>query len=508
VSGVRIQAGCGQAAADGAGYRRAARVFGLVLFGACLVGCHAVGPDFTGPPSTTADEAKTFPAATPARHSSTGPAPGFRADDPPAAWWALVKDPVLDSLIADAQRANYDLRIAAANVAAARALLDQTLTRRLPNLDANGAVVERRNASALFPGGRADKALPTTLFGTFGFDLTWEIDLFGRVQRSIEAAEAELGSNEALRQGVMVSVLAGVARAYIDLRGTQTRLDVAARNVRVQEQTLALVNLLNREGAATELDVARARTQLLASQATIPRLEAQRQAALNRLTTLTARPPGALDARLLTPRPLPAVPAFVATGDPAGMVRRRPDILAAEHALAGATALIGVATADLFPTVRFGALGGVGAAQLSNLGAPGAPFMTIGPTLVWNLFDRRAIYARIRAADSSADAALARYEQTVTRALEEVDSALSAYASELQRQQQLSSAHASSEEASRLANLRYREGVEDFLAVLDAERSQLEIEDQFAQSRIAVGQFLVDIHLALGGGWEAALQQP
>jgi multidrug efflux system outer membrane protein len=246
---------------------------------------------------------------------------------------------------------------------------------------------------------------------------------------------------------------------------------------------------------------------LLASQATIPRLEAQRQAALNRLTTLTARPPGALDERLRQDKPLPSMPPFIATGDPAGMLRRRPDITAAEHALAGATARIGVATADLFPTVRFGALAGVGAAQLSNLTAPGAPFLTIGPSLTWNIFDRRGIYARIRAADSSADAALARYEQTVTRALEEVDTSLNAYANELRRKSQLESAHASSLEASRLANLRYREGVEDFLTVLDAERSQLEIEDQYAQSQIAVAQFLVDIHLALGEGWEAALQQ-
>lgn len=476
------------------------------LIGA-LVACQAVGPDFGGAPASTATEISSFPSVAAAAPQKVGAESGFRTDEPAAAWWEAVKDPELDALIAEARVANFDLRIAAANVEAAQALLEQTLTRRLPNVDVNGAVVERRNASAQFPGGRANNALPTTLGGTFGFDLSWEIDLFGRVSRSIEAAEADLGSSEAVRRGVMVSVLGGVARAYLDLRGAQVRLDVAARNVKVQEQTLELVNLLNSEGAATELDVARARTQLLASQSTIPRLEAQRQAALNRLTTLTARPPGALDERLLKVKPLPAMPAFIATGDPAGMLRRRPDIAAAEHALAGATARIGVATADLFPTVRFGALAGVGAVQLSNLTAPGAPFLTIGPNLTWNIFDRQAIYARIRAADSTADAAVARYEQTVTRALEEVDSALSAYANELRRKSQLESAHASSLEASRLANLRYREGVEDFLTVLDAERSQLEIEDQFAQSQIAVAQFLVDIHLALGEGWEAALQQ-
>jgi multidrug efflux system outer membrane protein len=302
---------------------------------------------------------------------------------------------------------------------------------------------------------------------------------------------------------VQVALLAGVGRAYLDLRGSQRRLEVAERNVRVQQQTLDLVLLLDREGAATDLDVARARTQLLTSQATIPRLEAAVTNALNRLTTLTAQAPGALDETLRPRRPLPAVPAGIATGEPVDLLRRRPDILAAERALAAATARIGVATADLFPTISLVGRGGIAAAHFSDLFSTGGPFFALGPALTWNLFDREAIYARIRATDAGAAAALTRYQQAVTTALDEVDSGLNSWRHERARRAQLEEARTASLEASQLARLRYREGIEDFLTVLDAERNQLEIEDQLAQSEIALAQFVIDIHLALGGGWEA-----
>jgi len=304
---------------------------------------------------------------------------------------------------------------------------------------------------------------------------------------------------------VTVSVLAAVARAYVDLRGSQLRLDVAHRNVAVQEQTLALVNILLTEGAATELDLARARTQLLTSRARIPALEARSRASANRLTTLTARPPGALDATVGAWQPLPELarlPEFVAVGSPADLLRRRPDIEAAERALAAASARIGVATADLFPTVSFGASVGVSAVPLSNIIDAGAPFFSLGPSITWNVFNRGAIYASISQADSNAAANLARYEATVTRALEEVDTAISAYRNQRLVRMQLSEALESSRLAANLARLRYREGVEDFLDVLDAERNLLVVEDQLAVSGIRVAQNLVDIHLALGGGWQ------
>ncbi|MGR8919675.1 MAG: efflux transporter outer membrane subunit [Gammaproteobacteria bacterium] len=469
----------------------------VVLLGACT----AVGPDYTGSPPTTADSADSWP-------SLEGAPRGEEAvSSPPVAdWWARMDDPALSGLMARAVAANYDLRVAVANVTAAAAALTAVDTRRRPSLDFDAEVSERRLGAASFPGPDPDNRFPGTSFGTFSLSSSWEIDLFGRVRRSIEAAEAELGSAAAVRDGVMVSVLAAVARAYVDLRGEQVRLNVAERNVAVQRQTLELVELLLREGAATELDRARAETQLMTSESTIPSRLAGVRAAKNRLTTLLAEPPGALDDDIAAWPALDemiAFPDFVPVGRPPDLLRRRPDVIAAERALAAASARIGVATADLFPTVVFGANVGVGAAPLSGLTAAGAPFFSAGPALRWNLFDRRAIQARIRQADSTAAANLARYEATVTRALEETDTAINGWRNERRRRERLNQAVAASRTAAELARLRYREGVEDFLAVLDAQRSVLVLEDQRVQSAIGVAQRLIDIHLALGGGWQA-----
>lgn len=470
---------------------------------AVLTGCQAVGPDYVGAPASLAERTEAFPSA--AAASDHAPMP---AREPLVTWWQALKDPELDALLADAMNANYDLQIAAANVDVAQAVLARVETRRRPTVDVGGSLEGRRDARALLAKNDADDAFPTTPSSRFGFDLSWELDLFGRVRRSIEAATADLGSVEAVRHDVMISVLAGVARAYIDLRGNQSRLEVAERNVAVQQQTLDLVVLRNREGAATDLDVARARTQLLSSQSTIPRRQAALTAALNRLTTLTARTPGALNDRLVPRKPLPSMPPFVAVGSPGDLVRRRPDIRIAERTLAGASARVGIATADLFPTVTFGASAGTGAAHLSDLTAAGAPYFALGPSITWNLFDREAIYASIRAADSNASAALVNYQATVTGALEEVDSAISAYRNERLRQIRLRDARVASREATDLARLRYQEGIEDFLDVLDAQRNLLLIEDQVAQSDIRLAQALIDIHLALGGGWQLDAGQP
>lgn len=470
----------------------------LLALGPLLGACTAVGPDYTGPPTTVAEAAAAFPSAA----TADRPGAAVAAESPPDAWWRELHDPALDALIDAALTANHDLRVAVANLEAARAALDEVRTRRRPRVDATASVAESRSASALTPLRDPHVALPTLSSGTFGLDLSWELDLFGRIRRSIEAASAELGSQEALRRGVVTAVLGRVAHAYVELRGAQTRLAVAERNVSVQNQTLELVRVLSSEGAATELDVARARTQLLTSQATIPALEAQAVGALNRLSTLTARAPGAWNDALSVAAPLPPVPDFVAVGTPADLLRRRPDIQAAERALAAAAARIGVATADLFPTVSLTARVGAGATPLSGLVAAGAPFFAAGPALTWNLFDREAIYARIQQQDSAAAASMARYEATVTTALEEVDSALAAWLNERDRRNQLIGAVAESRRAHRLAQLRYREGAEDFLTVLDAERSLLSIEDQLALSDITLTQQLIAIYLALGGGWE------
>ena len=464
-----------------------------------LGGCAAVGPDYAVPAAINAQSLASFPSAADGNGTSA-----IVTSEPPEQWWHALDDPDLDALIGQALTANNDLQTAVANVEAARAQLRQVEPRRLPSADVNGTVRERREAQAAQRKADADGEAPTRSIATFGVDLLWEIDLFGRVRRSVEAASAELGSLEAVRNNVLRSVLSTVANAYIDLRGAQLRLGVAQRNVAVQQQTLDLVATLNQEGAATDLDVARARTQLLTSQASIPVQRATARAALNRLTTMLAQAPGSLDGQLQTPRALPKLPELVAVGQPVDLLRRRPDIQVAERALAAASARIGVATADLFPTVSLIGGAGVSASPIGSLAAAGAPFFTFGPALRWNIFDRRGIYARIAQADSAAAAGVARYEATVTRALEEVDSAINAYGNERERQRQLVAAVAASRDAAHLAELRFKEGAEDFLTVLDAERSLLLLEDQQALSAINVAQGLVDIQRALGGGWQSA----
>ena len=476
--------------------RRTALASAVLLL---LGGCNAVGPDYQAPAESDAQALVSFPSAGEAATVSA-----VLVSEPPELWWQGLHDPDLDALMLKALDANNDLKVAIANVEAVRAQLRQVETRRLPTVDVNGTLRERREAQAAQRKADAHNEAPTRALATIGVDLLWEIDLFGRVRRSVEAAAADLGSLEAVRNNVLLSLLSTVASSYIDLRGAQMRMAVAARNVAVQQQTLDLVLLLTREGAATELDVARARTQLLTSQATIPVQRAVARAALNRLTTLTSQPPGALDAQLAVNRPMPTLPELVAVGQPADLLRRRPDIQAAERALAAASARIGVATADLFPTVSLIGGAGVSASPIGSLAAAGAPFFTFGPALRWNIFDRDAIYARIAQADSAAAAGVARYQATVTLALEEVDSAVSAYGNERERQAQLVAAVAASRDAAQLAELRFKEGAEDFLTVLDAERSLLQLEDQQAVSAITVAQSLVAIHRALGGGWQNA----
>lgn len=466
---------------------------GVALALSVLAGCAAVGPDYAGPGASAADELQAFPSAGPDRS----------ARPPRQAWWETLRDPVLAALIERALVANEDLALAVANVEAARAVLGETSTQRRPRVDVAADLRERREPEAAGAKGDPHAAQPTLAATSAALGLAWEIDLFGRVRRSIEAAQGELDSLEAVRDDVRVVVVAEVARAYIDLRGAQARRGVAERNVGVQRDTLDLVLVLSREGAATELDVARARTQLLTSQATIPSFNADVSAASNRLATLTAHGLDEVKRELEPHAPLPALPRDLDLIAPAELLRRRPDIVAAERALAAATARIGVATADLFPTVTLLGTAGISAAPLSEVTASGAPLFSLGPALTWNIFDREAIYARIAQADSAAAGALARYRASVRTALEEADSALAAYQHETARHVELAAAVAASRIASELARLRYREGVEDFLAVLDAERNVLQLEDQLALSQIALAQYLVDIERAFGGGWLA-----
>jgi multidrug efflux system outer membrane protein len=333
------------------------------------------------------------------------------------------------------------------------------------------------------------------------FDAAWELDFFGRLRRGYEARRAELESTVASLEDTLVSVTSEVARNYFELRGLQSRYDVAKRNAEVQGSSLELTQARREAGSGTDLDVARAQSQLSTTLATLPQLEAAIARSMYRIAVLLGRTPGEMDARLAY-KPLPALPAFTPLGDPTDWLRRRPDVRVAERDLAAATARIGIAVGDLFPKVSLVGNFGWTALDFDRLGEAEAESYRFGPSISWAIFDLGHVQARIAAAQARADGSLARYEQTVLRALEDTEGALTTYSKALEREASLQMAAEASGEAAGLASVRYEEGVSDFLLVLDAERTQLEAEDRLAQSRADSATALVAVYKALGAGWQ------
>lgn len=463
-----------------------------------LAGC-AVGPDYGGPPRVETAAGPDFDRATVA---------GSVNEEPVADWWTQLGDPLLDDLVRRAFANNRDLETARANLRASRAVLRERRQDFLPTGNVNGSYTRQRfseegQSFGSIPGD-AKVDIPDRDFFDVGLDAAWELDVFGRISRRVEAARADAEAVQATRDDLLVSIAAEVAAAYIDLRGAQARLGVAERNAVNQRDSFQLTQVLLQGGRGTRLDVERARAQLETTLATVPPLRAQVDASIHRLGVLTGAGPTGLRPELAPVAPIPEIPDIVTVGDPASLFRRRPDIRRAERELAAATARIGVSTADLFPTVSLTGSAGFQSTDIGNLIQGSAFAFSFGPQLVWNLLDWGRIRARIAQADASADASAARYEQTVLLALEETENALTRYGNERLRLERLDQATRSSSEAARLARLRFDNGVDNFLAVIDAERVALENEDRQVVSRIEVASQLIAIYKALGGGWQVA----
>jgi multidrug efflux system outer membrane protein len=453
-----------------------------------LNGC-AVGPNYRPP--------KTEVTAAFANGNQTNLASNPVAID----WWSGFNDEPLSRLVDRALEANHDLRIATARVREARALRGESVADEFPVVNADGSYNKSLASVAASPFSLTRSQRELQVFNA-GFDAAWELDIFGRVRRSIEAASAEVGGAEASRQDVLITVVSEVARNYFELRGTQNLLAVARRNADNQRDSLDWTESRFRAGRTTELDTARARAQLNATLAAIPPLEAAVKHAIHRLSVLTAQQPSALQPELAQSAPLPALPSVVNIGDPAALLRRRPDIRAAERALAADTARIGVETASLFPRVIFNGNLGFSANNLSSLGQAGNDTYAFGPNITWAALDLGHIRARMKAAGARADAQLAAYERTVLLALEETENAFVDFGREQSRRDYLRESERSATSAMALARQRYQGGVSDFLPVLDAERTQLDIQAQLAQSETRTASDLVAIYKALGGGWE------
>ena len=458
-------------------------IFAIVLATLLLASC-AVGPNYHAPP--------TAPAVVKNAQSSA-----FVAQSPEALWWQEFGDTELDDLVRRALAANLDLRSAYDRVRAARAVFVERKFDYAPHVQLDGTYQHFDEQQPGFGSGRINAQSDS-----LGFDATWEIDLFGHVRRSVEAARADLGAEQANYQDAQVTVAAEVARNYFELRGSQKRLVVARENLSTEHQTLELTQLLDETGRGSELDVQRSRARLKATEATIPPLEAAEKQSGYRLAVLLGQRPGALDQELK--------PAAVATyakalpiGDPTELLRRRPDVRAAERQLAAATARVGVATADLFPRVNVtgfvGFLSGDVGRLFGTADGNNARAWSIAPTVSWAAFDIGSVRARLRASEAQSDAAAANYEKVVLTALEDTENSFVAYSTRQAQLKSLSEQATASRRAADLAETQYREGVADFLVLLDAQRTQLDAEDSVAQAETAVNVAVVAIYKALGG---------
>jgi outer membrane protein, multidrug efflux system len=412
----------------------------------------------------------------------------------PDDWWSRFGDSDLTALVRQALRNNRDLAAAEANVRAAQILL---AGRRL-----DGAVSTTSTAGAsLSRPASANADLSIGLDG--GLSARWEYDAFGRIAALVEAAELDLETAREVRRDIAVIIASETALAYADLRGAQRRLEVARRNVEVQTQSFELLQTLFDNGRATELDLSRAEAQFRTTLATIPLLEQAAENAVSRLAALTGQssfaPDERLDALDAGTRAIPELDAALVTGSLEDMIRRRPDIRAAEARLASDLALGEAARADLFPTITFNA--DVFAILSDDTGFDGSDFIgfSVGPAIRWAGPDLRRERLAVDLADARAEASARNYEQTVIAALSEVDIALTSYARELQRRDDLVIAVESAARAVELARLRFEEGYDDFLDVLDAQQTLLDAEDRLALSRVQATRNAISAYRALGG---------
>ena len=474
----------------------------LLAAASALAGC-AVGPDYQPPHSVAATAPTGFVNAS-ADAVNTAPLPD--------GWWRLFADPVLDRLVPAAIAHNTDVREAAANLAEARALLSEARSLRLPSTTAQASATRNRvstrtgSTGGVLPGG-PNVTLPDTITSNFysvGFDANYEIDLFGGVSRSIEAALANRESAAATLDAVRSAVAAETARSYALACGYAARVEVAAETVRLQERTLDLTRRLLQGGSGTQREVDQATVLAEQARAQLPALDAERRAALASLAVLTGAPPAEVDAAAVACSTPPRVAGLLPVGDGAALLARRADVRSAERQLAAATARIGIATADLYPRISFLGSAALGSTGLSNLSDAGSFTYSLGPLISWSFPNLSAARARVRQAEAQEQATLARFDGVVLTALQEVESALARYKGALDANAALTRAEAASSNAARLSRLRFDAGSDSFLQLIDAERDRANARSALAQSNAEVAEAQVSLFKALGGGWENA----
>jgi outer membrane protein, multidrug efflux system len=415
---------------------------------------------------------------------------------PVGEYWRALGDTTLNRLLDQALGGNLDVEAAQARIRGARAAKLETTLDFVPTVTAVGGYTRQRIASATFPG-----------FGSFpdqdiwdaGFDASWELDLFGRIRRSVQARGALLGAAEEDLRNIRVSLAAELARVYFELRGAQEQLAVAQRNGENQRRTLELTRQRLDAGRGTAFDTERAQAQLNITLASIPGFEAQVAAAQYRLGVLVGRPPAAVARELQQAAPMPSLPVSVTVAPPDTLIRRRPDVSAAERRVAAENAFVGAAKSEYLPRFNLGGSAGFTSAEFGDLGGDGTFRYAVGPVITWPALNLGRVKARVDQARALEEEARAQYNQTVLFALEEVEGSLVSYRTSLARVERFRDAAQASTRAAELARLRFTGGVADFLQVLDAERTQLEAEDQLARSRTEASTAYAALYKALGG---------
>jgi len=515
----------------------------------CMVGPNYKAPEVKVNPSFTETQA---PPTTQASKVTT-------VASPPVEWWSTFRDPELQSLIQRAVKENLNLKQAASRVRQARAQAGVTGADLLPNFNLDGGYQRAHGSNnvsiplaafgassgstsgkastpngklsvpgqvntaqtnsgqineAANPGGPQSPlglgGLPgvSTSLYQVGFDSNWEIDVFGGSRRAVQAAINDIQAAEEDRRDVLVTLLAEVARTYVDLRGYQRQLQIAKENLAAQQDTLDLTTAKFKAGFVTDLDVARQATQVASTAADLPVLDAQIRISIHSLGVLLAEDPNALVKELSTDGPIPPVPPEIPIGLPSELLRRRPDVRRAERQLAAATARIGEAEADLLPKFSITAALGFDSTRPKALFDWSSRYWAVSPGVSWPIFDAGRICFNIKVKDEQSQQASEAYQQTVLTALKDVEDSLSSYRTEQLRHAALVDAATAAHQAVDLAKQQYDQGIVDFLTVLDAERAEFGTQDSVAQSERNISTDLIALYKALGGGWEVMLPLP
>ena len=458
-----------------------------VLLSLALGACTTVGPDYKKPPTEA-------PAEWNSLNQTMPPATNTGATGDLSQWWQTLNDPLLTELMDEALQANLDLRSAQARLREARSRRTATASFKYP--DVNASINANRNRFSK----EAGSGTTVNLYSA-GFDASWELDVFGGVRRSVEAADADVQSSQASLDATQVSLVAEVASSYIEVRAQQSLLAISRSNVESQSETLQLTDWRAQAGLVSVQDVEQARSNRDQTRAQIPSIETSLAEAEHSLDILLGRPPGTLHQRLATTTALPNVPVQIAVGIPADTLRQRPDVHAAERKLAAETARVGVAEAARYPNFTLTGSIGLEALTLGSLGSADATRSSLGAGVTAPIFNAGRLRALVDVQDAVREQALVSYEQTVLSALQEVENALVNFSRNRERGEALMSAVKSARTAAVLARERYSAGLIDFQSVLTSERTVLVLEESLARNQADGVLALIRLYKALGGGW-------